>query len=96
MPNVGNLILLDRQEYREFSLKRKQKKVEKKKKSLNKKRRKKEGKKKEKKQTTRATPPPLPQNSLIWIQLDSKLDEPHLKCRNHLQCRKRFIYVDNR
>lgn len=30
MPNVGNLILLDRQEYREFSLKRKQKKVEKK------------------------------------------------------------------
>ena len=31
MPNVGNLILLDRQEYREFSLKRKQKKVEKKK-----------------------------------------------------------------
>ena len=50
MPNVGNLILLDRQEYREFSLKRKQKKVEKKKKkekiSLNKKRRKKEGKKK--------------------------------------------------
>ena len=48
MPNVGNLILLDRQEYREFSLKRKQKKVEKKKEkiSLNKKRRKKEGKKK--------------------------------------------------
>ena len=49
MPNVGNLILLDRQEYREFSLKRKQKKVEKKRKekiSLNKKRRKKEGKKK--------------------------------------------------
>ena len=46
MPNVGNLILLDRQEYREFSLKRKQKKVEKKKKSLDKKRRKKEGKKK--------------------------------------------------
>lgn len=45
MPNVGNLILLDRQEYREFSLKRKQKKVEKKK-SLDKKRRKKEGKKK--------------------------------------------------
>ena len=44
MPNVGNLILLDRQEYREFSLKRKQKKVEKK--SLDKKRRKKEGKKK--------------------------------------------------
>ena len=46
MPNVGNLILLDRQEYREFSLKRKQKKVEKKIISLNKKRRKKEGKKK--------------------------------------------------
>ena len=49
MPNVGNLILLDRQEYREFSLKRKQKKVEKKKKekiSLNKKRRKKRRKKK--------------------------------------------------
>ena len=32
MPNVGNLILLDRQEYREFSLKRKQKKIGKKKK----------------------------------------------------------------
>ena len=44
MPNVGNLVLLDRQEYREFSLKRKKKKVEKKKKekiSLKKKRRKK-------------------------------------------------------
>ena len=37
MPNVGNLILLDRQEYREFSLKRKQKKVEKKKKEKKKK-----------------------------------------------------------
>lgn len=48
MPNVGNLILLDRQEYREFSLKRKQKKVEKKKEKIssNKKRRKKRRKKK--------------------------------------------------
>ena len=44
MPNVGNLILLDREEYREFSLKRKQKKIgkkEKEKKSLNKKKKKK-------------------------------------------------------
>ena len=54
MPNVGNLILLDRQEYREFSLKRKQKKVEKKKFKQKKKekRRKKEGKKKEKKKVS--------------------------------------------
>ena len=43
MPNVGNLILLDRQEYREFSLKRKQKnrKKEKEKISLHKKKKKK-------------------------------------------------------
>lgn len=54
MPNVGNLILLDRQEYREFSLKRKQKKVEKKKFKQKKKekRKKKEGKKKEKKKVS--------------------------------------------
>lgn len=55
MPNVGNLILLDRQEYREFSLKRKQKKVEKKNKFKQKKkekRKKKEGKKKEKKKVS--------------------------------------------
>ena len=46
MPNVGNLILLNRQEYREFSLKRKQKnsrKKEEEKISLNKKRIKKKG-----------------------------------------------------
>ena len=43
MPNVGNLILLDRQEYREFSLKRKQKnrKKEKEKISFNRKKKKK-------------------------------------------------------
>ena len=45
MPNVGNLILLDRQEYREFSLKRKQKKLEKRKRK-NKFKQKKEEKKK--------------------------------------------------
>ena len=49
MPNVGNLILLDRQEYREFSLKRKQKKVEKKEKRKNKFKQKKEKKKEKKK-----------------------------------------------
>lgn len=51
MPNVGNLILLDRQEYREFSLKRKQKKVEKKKRK-NKFKQKKKEKKKEKKKVS--------------------------------------------
>ena len=45
MPNVGNLILLDRQEYREFSLKRKQKKVEKKNKFKQKKKEKRRKKK---------------------------------------------------
>lgn len=52
MPNVGNLILLDRQEYREFSLKRKQKKVEKKEKRKNKFKQKKKEKKKEKKKVS--------------------------------------------
>ena len=52
MPNVGNLILLDRQEYREFSLKRKQKKVEKKKKRKNKFKQKKKEKRRKKKKVS--------------------------------------------